>query len=108
MLYGCLKELHIQPNINIILNLQLHFIILSRPDIKTYYYRALRMRGNLTTLQVGWLLIQPYSSYLPLAPVGQFQKKYNEVVFRTITKIPALILWLEPICFSGTRNQKVK
>jgi hypothetical protein len=32
----------------------------------------------------------------------------NKVVFRTTAKIPALILWLETVCSSSTRNQKIK
>jgi hypothetical protein len=46
-------------------------------------------------------------SYLPLALVSSRIDKY-EVVFRTTTTIPILILRLETISSSSTRYRKVK
>jgi hypothetical protein len=52
----------------------------------------------------------PYKRKLRTArPTGNILSRGSrEVVSRTTTKIPALILWLENICSSSKRNRKVK
>jgi hypothetical protein len=54
------------------------------PVCAKWNYRAFTIRGNTTTPQVGRLLIQPYSWYLPLDLVSEFQKRHL-VIFRTTT-----------------------
>jgi hypothetical protein len=52
--------------------------------------------------------MRSYLWYLPLDLVNQFRRGTGQVVFRTTTKVSALILWHENIYPSRTRNGRVK
>lgn len=67
-------------------------------------YSAFTIRGNTACRLAA---IQPYASYLLLALVS-CRRGVHEVVFGATAEIPTLILWLETIRSSSTRNQKVK